>query len=157
MRYQLAATALATALCLSGTPATAMDCSTGYTIRSGDSLGKIARLCGSTVKAIVAANDRIANPSQISVGWTISIPSADGTVSASKRKAAEPGETAELTGRIVNGRWCAHLETEDGQTWGIVSNEHLLRSGTSATVRGHTIKKSRCNTQQTLLVTELSN
>lgn len=52
-----------------------------YTVRSGDTVGKIASAFGVTVAAIVAAN-RLANANVIRVGQVLTIPAAGVTVNA---------------------------------------------------------------------------
>jgi len=46
-----------------------------YTIKSGDTLNKIAKKFGLTVDALLAANKQIKNPNKISVGDVLTIPS----------------------------------------------------------------------------------
>ncbi|MEM7424195.1 MAG: LysM domain-containing protein [Pseudomonadota bacterium] len=134
----------------------ASGCTGTYTIEPRDNLGKIARKCDVSVAEILRANPSVKNPSRISVGQQIAIPGAPAQAVAASVVAGGDPVITEISGRITNGRWCAMMETSDGQMWGIVSREHLFRSGTKATVRGQRVAKSRCNTAQTLLVTELT-
>lgn len=57
-------------------PANAQTCGTQVTVQSGDTLWDIARRCDTTVPAILEANFQIFDPSMLSVGQTITIPSA---------------------------------------------------------------------------------
>jgi resuscitation-promoting factor RpfA len=57
-------------------PASAAPASTGgnYTVRAGDTLGKIAKKTGKSWQALYAANrDRIANPNVLKVGQTLAV------------------------------------------------------------------------------------
>ena len=47
---------------------------TGYVIKSGDTLGNLARRNGTTVRALLQANPQIANPDLIYAGATLTIP-----------------------------------------------------------------------------------
>ncbi len=51
--------------------------STGYTVRSGDTLGSIALAHRVTVVSLLAANPSIADPQRIFVGQVLAIPSAN--------------------------------------------------------------------------------
>lgn len=68
---------------------------TTYTVQSGDTLGSIAKRYGTTVQAIVSANN-LANPDSIRVGQKLTIP---GGVSAAGGAAAVPtaGQTRTYT------------------------------------------------------------
>ena len=61
-----------------GTPLSAraaeQDCRASYTVRSGDTLQKIARRCQTTVSDILAINPKITNPNRIYRGQIIKIP-----------------------------------------------------------------------------------
>ncbi len=64
-----------------------------YTVKPGDSLGKIAELYGTTVKRLQLYND-IENPNYIKVGDTIEIPPANWEISENATPAeTEPAET----------------------------------------------------------------
>ncbi|MEM9059197.1 MAG: LysM domain-containing protein [Pseudomonadota bacterium] len=155
-RTVLAASALALALGVSGatSPAAASErCEGGYTVRSGDTLSKIAKRCGTSVQDILAANTKITKPTQIRVGWTLEMPG-----SLDQKSATAPAinpDPQEIEGRISNGRWCAQLVASDGQTYGLVGRGGLFRSGAKVTVRGHMVSDAQCNTDQTFVVTEL--
>lgn len=58
-------------------PVVAQVCGTQVTAQSGDTLWDIARQCNVTVPAILEANFTIFEPSQIAVGQSINIPSAN--------------------------------------------------------------------------------
>ena len=74
----------------------ANDCGAEYEIGAGDTLGRIAERCGTTVDAILAANDRITSPRHISVGWRIEIPGAVQRRAAQQRARAEAPETGTI-------------------------------------------------------------
>lgn len=63
---------------------------TTYTVQPGDTLSSIARIYGTTVQAIVMAND-IANPNLIAVGQVLTIPGASGPVNAEPTTAIPAG------------------------------------------------------------------
>ena len=132
------------------------DCGATYTIKRGDSLGKIAKKCGTTVNGIIAANDRIKNASQISVGWTIQLPVQDvSTVVSEPALTKDAPSVTVLNGRIFNSRSCAQLRTADGEVYGLVSRKLLFRSGQSVTVRGAFAEKTGCSADKVLMVSEL--
>lgn len=65
----IAATFLATA------PAQAQSsCGETWTVSLGDTLYGIAQSCGTSVSALVEANDQVSDPNRIEVGWTLTIP-----------------------------------------------------------------------------------
>ncbi|MEM7210456.1 MAG: LysM domain-containing protein [Pseudomonadota bacterium] len=159
-------TAIAVAvLCASAFTATEAgafsNCGDTYTVRSGDSLGRIAKRCGSTVNAIMAANDRIKKPSSLRVGWEIQIPggtdSSGGAKVVEAESEAQPRRITELSGHIVNSRRCAQLHTEDGQIYVLVSPKVLFRSGATVTVRGAFASEAPCGAEKTLVVSELQS
>ncbi|MEO1490520.1 MAG: LysM domain-containing protein [Pseudomonadota bacterium] len=140
------------------TPAAASsECGAAYTIRSGDSLGKVARRCGHTVEALLTANPEIKDPGRISVGQSIVLPgSTVSTVSTSAANgAAAPVETV-LKGRIVAGRWCALIETAEGEIFGLASPRHSFRSETIVEVKGHVVGGKECGQDRTIAVSDLS-
>lgn len=131
-------------------------CGATYTIKSGDSLGRIAKKCDVTVKGIIASNDRIKNASQISVGWTIQLPVEElSAVLPARTRVSEPATLTELKGLIVSSRSCAQLHTDDGEVYGLVSPKVLFRSGQAVTVRGAFAKKTGCSADKVLMVSEL--
>ena len=73
---------------------TAETCGSNYTVRSGDTLGRIARRCGTTVKDIMKAMPEL-NPSRLRIGQEIIIP--NGAVSAAKSE-----ETAKIDGTTTD-------------------------------------------------------
>lgn len=69
--------AITTVSLSSTTPALAAgDCGDSYTVRKGDYLRKIARLCETTIAAIERANPEIKNPNRIYPGQVIMLPGA---------------------------------------------------------------------------------
>lgn len=87
---------------------TAPTTSTTYTVKSGDTLWKIAQATGVTVQAIVQANG-ITNPDQISVGQVLTIPASGNSTpsSAPTSYTVKAGDTlskiAQETGTSVAG------------------------------------------------------
>ena len=66
-------------------------CAQCYTVKSGDTLSKIARKFGTTVDNLVALNG-IANPDRIAAGSTICV-KAKGSQPAGKYYTVKPGDT----------------------------------------------------------------
>jgi LysM repeat protein len=66
-------------------------CAQCYTVKSGDTLSKIARTYGTTVNTLVALNG-IANPDQIAVGTTICV-KAKGSQPGGKYYTVKSGDT----------------------------------------------------------------
>ena len=130
----------------------ATDCGAEYTVKPGDSMGRIAKRCGVDAAALMKANTHIPNASQISVGDRLSIPGTR----AARAETSPQGGPMELTGRIVNGRWCAQLETEDGQRWGVVSPKVSFRSNMVVKVSGVVTTNERCTPGKTLIVSDLT-
>ena len=129
----------------------ATDCGAEYTVKRGDSIGRIAKQCGVDANALMKANTHIRNASQIAVGDRLAIPGARRAAVAASPQAGP----LELTGRIVNGRWCAQLETEDGQLWGVVSPKVSFRSNMVVKVSGVVTTNERCTPGKTLIVSDL--
>ena len=140
--------ALGMGLCIGGSASAAQPCGPSYVIAPGDTLAKIARRCNSTVDGIIAANDDIRNASRISVGQRIMIPGSAGQ--------SDEVESGTLTGRITNGRWCALLETQDGQVYGLRSSKFAFTSGDFVVVTGKMVPGSSCRQDLSLVVTELT-
>ena len=132
------------------------DCGADYTIRSGDSLGKVARRCGHTVKSILAANPEIKDPGRISVGQSIALPGHAAVARETSVDAATTEETV-LKGRIFAGRWCALIETAEGEIFGLASPKHSFRSDTIVEIKGRKIGGTDCGQTHTIAVSELSN
>ena len=129
-------------------------CGDSYTVKRGDTLAKIAQRCGETVPAIVAANDTIHDPSQLRIGWKIRIPGGKPDARAESVSKA-PTRVTGVSGRIVNSRRCAELHTPDGEVYGLVSPKVLFRSGTFVEVSGSFARKTACNAERTIVVSEL--
>lgn len=126
----------------------AMACGEVYTVRAGDSLGRIAQRCDTGLRALRAANPRI-RPDQLRVGQELTIPGGGPKVQA--------GPAVELKGWIVNGRRCALIETADGTRFGIVSSKIPFITGRRVKVQGKMVKGAGCRPDQTMLVTVLEN
>lgn len=144
-------------------------CGDEYVIARGDTLSGIAARCGSSVVRLMRANPRIASPAQIAVGWRLRIPGAArveteagaGAMAVPSRTARRAAGTAApapvaLTGRIVNGRRCAMIETADGEAYGIVSPDLAFVNGALVVVRGEVVDDPSCTGPRTLLVDELT-
>ena len=141
------------AMAVSGPGAAGGVCGGEYVIAPGDTLSKIAARCGSSVEALMRANPRITTPAQIAVGWQLTMPrGADGQSPA----AAAASEPVALTGRIVNGRRCAMIETADGESYGVVSPELAFVNGALVEVTGQVVNDPSCSGPRTLLVDELT-
>ena len=152
----LAVSLFAIGMLMSATSNARESCGATYTIKAGDSLGKIAKKCGVTVDGIVAANDRIKSRSQIGVGWTIQLPVAEvGTVLPDDPSSKASVSQTELSGRIFNSRRCAQLQTADGEVYGLVSRKVLFRSGQAVIVRGAFAQQTGCGAEKVLMVSEL--
>lgn len=132
----------------------ASDCGAEYEIGAGDTLGRIAKRCGTTVGAILAANDRITDARNLSVGWRIAIPGAEQRRSERQRARAEAPETG-MRGQITNGRWCALLKTPSGETYGLVSRKVGFVSGRHVEVRGKLLPGRECRQDKMVVVSEL--
>ena len=109
---------------------------TTYTVASGDSLSAIADRFGVSVEAIVEAND-IADPTRLSVGQVLTIPSAgggDGQVLGSTREppataTAQPPEPTERPeGQVYTVRDGDIPETIAAQ-FGITADELMAANG----------------------------
>lgn len=149
-------------------PATASDsCGGTYTVAPGDTLSKIAARCGSSVAALMLANPRITSRAQIAVGWRLSVPEGEGSgavesvdaesVAVGAAESAASGQPVALSGRIVNGRRCAMIETADGRAWGLVSPELAFVSGAVVEVIGQVVDDPSCSGPRTLLVDQLTS
>lgn len=57
--------------------AAAEDCDDTYQVARGDTLTKIAARCGTTVKAILAANPEVTDPRKLKIGHTLVVPRAE--------------------------------------------------------------------------------
>lgn len=90
--------AAAVALGFSAPAAAQTGCGDSYTVESGDTLRAIAQQCGTSVDALVNANDEISDPGLIRVGWTLTIP--NGTSGGSLQPV---GRTAEGTYSVQPG------------------------------------------------------
>lgn len=155
---RLAATVLVVAAGVAMAPASGLannPCGAEYEIGAGDTLGHIAKRCGTTVSDIVAANDRITDARAITVGWRIAIPGAEDRRAEQRRLREQRPETG-LRGEIVNGRWCALLKTSAGETFGLVSRKVGFISGQSVEVRGKIVPGRECRQEKMLIVSDLS-
>lgn len=72
----------------------ASGCSGRYTVRSGDTLSRIAQSCGVTLAALVAANPTIGDPNMIHPGQVLQmVAPAGGAVAAAANATAVPAPT----------------------------------------------------------------
>jgi murein DD-endopeptidase MepM/ murein hydrolase activator NlpD len=136
---------------LAAPAAAAGGCADGYVVATGDTLSKIAARCGSSVDALMRANPGITSPAQIVVGWRLAVPGGSETAAP-----AGAGEPVALTGRIVNGRRCAMIETADGESYGVVSRELAFVNGALVEVTGQVVNDPSCTGPRTLRVEELT-
>lgn len=132
-------------------------CGASHTVRSGDTLYALARKCGTTVSAIVAANDRIRNPARIGVGWTLAIPaggseSGEGGGSA---PAPPPGGdgSMEITGTLTrDGVECPALRSDGGKLYTLAGETGRFGPGDRVRVRGNRAQMSICQQGITISV-----
>lgn len=145
-------------------PSPAGACEGEYVVRSGDTLSRIARTCGASIESLLRANPQVTSPSRLSVGWTLAVPEAGEVAGEPGHEASDaaavPPQVVEplvLQGRIVNGRRCAMIQTDEGEAYGVVSPELSFRSGSVVAVQGELIDDPSCTGSRTLLVTNLSS
>lgn len=139
----LASAALATPAAADGA------CGGEHVVAPGDTLSRIAARCGSSVEALMRANPQITSPAGLAVGWRLAVPGGPGA-------SATAGGPVALTGRIVNGRRCAMIETADGKAYGVVSPELAFVNGALVEVTGQVVNDPSCSGPRTLLVDELT-
>lgn len=80
------------------------ECGNSYRVKRGDTLGKIARRCGTTISNLMMANPQIKNPNLIYTGRTLQIPgraTSDGSTALThvirpKEDALSPAEMAQI-------------------------------------------------------------
>ena len=121
-------------------------CGASHTVRSGDTLYALARKCGTTVSAIVAANDRIKNPARIGVGWTLAIPGGGGE-GGGPAPAPSPGEGGrmEITGTLTrDGVECPAVRTDGGKLYILAGETGRFGPGDRVRVRGSPAQMSIC-------------
>lgn len=143
----IAATVLVSGL-IGGMALASPACEAEYHVAAGDSLGRIAKRCGMRVDQIMALNG-LKSARHLRVGQVLKL----------QERSAQPvlvaGQTVELTGEIVNGRWCAQIRTPDGQLYGVVSPKLSFRSGAYVRVQGLPVSGERCTPGTTLVVSDL--
>lgn len=127
----------------------ATECGATYTVRGGDSLGRIANRCGVSIDGIVKANADMRDPSKLRVGQRLIMPNSSD---------AKPGhdDKVEMTGRILNGRRCAQLQTPDGKVYGLVSPKIPFTSGKVVIVTGSMHAYNGCRPELTMLVSAIT-
>lgn len=120
------------------TPAPAAPATT-YTVRSGDTVSRIASRSGTTVAAIVAANG-LDGRAFIRAGQTLTIPGAGGV--AAPAPAAAAAATAAATHTVVSGDTVSAIATRYGTTVAAVVTANGLdakariRAGQTLTIPG---------------------
>lgn len=127
-------------------------CGADYTISGGDTLGKIAKRCGVSVAGIVKANAGI-RPNSIRIGQRIVLPGG-ATEGDGQDQDQETTESVSYEGRIINGRWCALLETANGEVFGLRSREIAFASDRFVAVEGKLVE-GQCGKDRTIMVTGL--
>ena len=81
---------------------------------------------------------------------------AEAAAETTTEAAAEaPTRITGISGTIVNSQRCAQLHTPDGEVYGLVSPKVLFRSGTFVEVSGAFARKTACNAERTIVVSEL--
>lgn len=158
-RLPAAAIPVAAALLMLPVPqaAAAGSCHATWTVRAGDTLSRIAERCATTVAAIMGANPRIADPARLSIGWQLAMPDAN-AAGGNDRTTLPTGADGhvQLSGRVVNGRRCAKLKTEDGEVYGMVGPRVVFVGGQFVNVHARIVDDPSCAGPGTLLVTELT-
>lgn len=94
-------------------------CGTSVTVRSGDTLAEIAARCGTTVSALVRANEQIEDPNSIRAGWELTIPTRTEQASPEPEPQPEPDvrrEPAAATHTVSPGETLALIAREHGTT-----------------------------------------
>ncbi|MEM9140983.1 MAG: LysM peptidoglycan-binding domain-containing protein [Pseudomonadota bacterium] len=137
--------ALLASLPLGASSTDAAECGGSYSVESGDTLGRIAQLCGTGIDAILQANADLSDPSALKVGQRLVMPGRGAAGTAS-------GERRRMTGRIVNGRNCAQLRTADGKVYGLVSPKMPFVTGKTVVVTGSMHAYDGCRPDLTMLV-----
>jgi peptidoglycan/xylan/chitin deacetylase (PgdA/CDA1 family) len=89
-----------TSFAATATPAATVSPATTYEVQAGDTVYSIARRFGTTVEAIVAANN-LADPSQIYAGQILTIPPGSGSTSTPTAGRAEVVRKADVSGKTV--------------------------------------------------------
>ena len=101
--------ALAGFLAFASAPVPAADaCGPTVTVRPGDTLGRIAERCGTTLPEILRANPDLADPDRIGVGHVLALP---GAVEA---QAAEPAAPVPAGHRVRPGDTLAGIAARHG-------------------------------------------
>ncbi|MEJ2301908.1 MAG: LysM peptidoglycan-binding domain-containing protein [Anaerolineales bacterium] len=81
-------------------------CGATYTVKSGDTLSSIAKMCNVPFNSLVEANPQIANPNQLSAGEQISIPESTASDTGGSVYIVQPGDNltsiAQRFGTTVN-------------------------------------------------------
>ncbi|MFC0714971.1 LysM peptidoglycan-binding domain-containing protein [Cellulomonas biazotea] len=86
-----------------------------YTVRSGDTVSRIASRHGTTTAAIVAANG-LDSRAFIRIGQTLTVPGAGGTTAAAAPVAAAAPTTTAATHMVASGETVSALATRYGTT-----------------------------------------
>lgn len=88
-----------------------------YTVKPGDSLGKIAGRAGISLDRLMAANPSISNPNVIRVGQTINVPTGGGSTSGGASPPPPPsgsGSGSSAAGTSGTPRWISIARGELG-------------------------------------------
>jgi peptidoglycan/xylan/chitin deacetylase (PgdA/CDA1 family) len=114
------------------TPTPPAGAGTTYEVQPDDTLSSIARRFGTTVEAIVAAND-LADPSQIEVGQVLMIPGAS-TATATPAATSAPGGSAQVIRKGDTASQTVYLTFDAGSDTGFAAQilDTLKANGISA-------------------------
>jgi LysM repeat protein len=108
----------------------AVDCGDSYLVQPGEWLHQIARQCGVSVEALLAANPQITDPNYIWPGLELTLPSIDvtattlfnlnfrpvPTINSTPMDVIPAGTTVDVNGRNLAGDWL-FVSYDGGQGW----------------------------------------
>jgi LysM repeat protein len=140
-------------------------CGAFYSLRSGDTLDRIARMCGLTVPLLIAANGPMEEPVGLRAGHQIRIPNlprvairdtltwvAETPLPAVADTVAEE-ELIREDGVLVAGSPCMGLRTADGRTVALAEPPgRAFQPGDRVTVMGTAAPRQACGSGPALTV-----
>jgi LysM repeat protein len=139
-------------------------CGAFYTLRSGDTLDRIARMCGLTVPLLIAANGPMEEPVGLRAGNQIRIPNLPRAaigdtltwMAEDPAPEAEPVLREDLVreeGVLIAGSPCMLLRTADGRTVALAEPPGRgFRPGDRVAVLGVPAPRQACGTGSALTV-----